>query len=142
VICRNNGACRDGGCACPTGYEGKFCENKVSDKFVGYWEGFTRCNGEPNANITFLVTQGETPSDLRIHNLFTPGIILDAKISGNKIDIPIQIKSVPQGNYFYRGNGYVEIIGKEIFFRIFYEETDPVPVFRSCYFEAKRILQP
>jgi hypothetical protein len=142
IVCRNNGTCREGACACPSGFEGRYCENRVSEKFAGYWEGFTRCNGEPNANITFIVTQGPTPRDIEIYNLFTPGISIKAVITGNKIDIPTQTITVPAGNYTYRGNGYVEIIGKDIYFRLFYEETDPVPVFRSCYFEAKRIYQP
>ena len=41
--CLNGGACTDGFCRCPTGYEGPTCGERVVDKFLGRYIGDTRC---------------------------------------------------------------------------------------------------
>lgn len=43
VKCTNGGACTDGFCTCPTGFEGVLCEEYTAGKFLGSFYGETRC---------------------------------------------------------------------------------------------------
>jgi hypothetical protein len=43
VKCTNGGACTDGFCSCPTGFEGVLCEEFTASKFLGSFYGETRC---------------------------------------------------------------------------------------------------
>ncbi|MCD6063239.1 MAG: Tenascin domain [Flavipsychrobacter sp.] len=59
VICFNKGVCVDGQCACPSGYEGSYCDTGWFEKFAGVWhtdEAFVRDTGDArfkyNINIT------------------------------------------------------------------------------------------
>jgi hypothetical protein len=44
VLCQNGGACVDGYCSCPSGYEGTECQVLTYTKFVGIYTGSTTCN--------------------------------------------------------------------------------------------------
>lgn len=55
----------DGNCSCPTGYEGKNCETKITAKFLGQWAAKEDCNStsytvtiaaDANDNTKLLVT--------------------------------------------------------------------------------------
>lgn len=41
--CMNGGACTDGFCSCPTGFEGVTCDEFIAAKFLGSFYGETRC---------------------------------------------------------------------------------------------------
>jgi len=43
VNCMHRGACFDGVCACPTGYEGLRCEVLMRDKFITTFNGHDSC---------------------------------------------------------------------------------------------------
>ncbi|WP_276132403.1 calcium-binding EGF-like domain-containing protein [Polluticoccus soli] len=38
VICYNKGVCVDGQCACPSGFEGLYCDTAWFEKFKGTWQ--------------------------------------------------------------------------------------------------------
>jgi hypothetical protein len=40
VVCANGGVCVEDVCACPTGYEGEYCENTWGQKFEGTWQAY------------------------------------------------------------------------------------------------------
>lgn len=44
VICDNGGVCVQGKCACPTGYEGGFCQKQWNEKFEGNWNASDSMN--------------------------------------------------------------------------------------------------
>ncbi len=44
VICLNLGACDEGSCVCPIGYEGDRCEILSRDKFIFTYNGHDTCN--------------------------------------------------------------------------------------------------
>jgi hypothetical protein len=43
VVCLNSGACYDGKCVCPVGYEGAICDTLSRDKFVYNFNGGDSC---------------------------------------------------------------------------------------------------
>ncbi len=44
VICLNLGACENGTCVCPTGFEGQRCEIYSRDKFIKTFNGHDTCD--------------------------------------------------------------------------------------------------
>jgi hypothetical protein len=42
LVCKNGGTCAADFCNCPTGYDGPQCENKISDRYIGTYFGWTR----------------------------------------------------------------------------------------------------
>lgn len=48
LVCKNGGTCAADFCNCPTGFDGPQCENKISDRYIGTYFGWTRPrNGQP-----------------------------------------------------------------------------------------------
>ncbi|MCS6789717.1 MAG: calcium-binding EGF-like domain-containing protein [Bacteroidia bacterium] len=43
VVCMNGGTCRNGRCRCPVGFEGSRCEIKLTDQWIGQYQGEDRC---------------------------------------------------------------------------------------------------
>lgn len=41
LVCQNGGTCAADFCNCPTGYDGPQCENKITDRYVGTYAGWT-----------------------------------------------------------------------------------------------------
>jgi hypothetical protein len=42
LVCQNGGTCAADFCSCVTGYDGAQCENKITDRYIGTYAGFTR----------------------------------------------------------------------------------------------------
>jgi hypothetical protein len=68
VTCLNGGSCNGGACRCPSAWEGATCNQKVTDRFVGYYAGFTGCNqGAQIIDTVFIVGNiYKNPTTLRI----------------------------------------------------------------------------
>ena len=45
VVCLNLGACNNGNCTCPVGFEGNRCETLSRDKFIFTYNGGDSCTG-------------------------------------------------------------------------------------------------
>jgi EGF-like domain len=135
VVCKNNGTCREGACACPSGYEGNFCQAKSHDKLIGYWEGFKRVNGGKDSALTLIVTPGSNPKNVVMYyfNVFGPTIPFTANISNVNVDIPQQI-ATGGSNFQYVGSGRITD-GKYI--HIEYFETEANGTLNNCLFEGK-----
>jgi hypothetical protein len=138
IVCKNNGTCREGKCACPSGYEGPFCSSKVSDKFVGYFDGFVRKNGDAPVNLTLLVSPGSAPTQVVLYDLYktyikTPVVadIFDVV----KFNIPLQI----QGNNSYKGYGSVET---EKYIYLWYQYVNNAGILETYYFEGTKRIKP
>lgn len=54
--CLNGGACSDGFCRCPSGFEGPTCETRVVDKFPGRYMGENRCVQDTTEYPKFIDT--------------------------------------------------------------------------------------
>ncbi|MCW3122286.1 MAG: hypothetical protein JWQ38_1778 [Flavipsychrobacter sp.] len=72
IACKNNGACENGHCSCPTGYEGDRCEVMTSDKFIKTFNGHDLCNIN-DTNVTnqysvLFTSIPEKPLEFRMSN--------------------------------------------------------------------------
>jgi EGF-like domain len=142
IVCLNNGTCREGACACPSGFEGPFCENKANDKFIGYWEGFKRINGDKDIPVTMIITPvNGVPNKINIYELDYKGgyLPLIASTDLTKVEIATQ-NVVPNPKYKYKGNGFVS--NNNLSLHVYYEETDSFGVLRNHIFEGQKQLKP
>jgi hypothetical protein len=140
IECKNNGTCREGACACPNGFEGTFCEHKMSDKFIGFYEGTVRSNGEKDMPMTLIVTPVDgNPKKVNFYYLDVLGSqnIITADVTGVNMAIPQQ--TITSNNFKYRGSGYLEV---DKYIHIWYEETDKLGVLRNCIFEGTKKIKP
>ncbi len=136
IVCQNNGTCREGACTCPSGFEGTFCAYKVSDKFIGYYDGKVRKNGGIDKNLTMIVSPGFGPKELRVYDIYKDYIAkpLNATIKETvKFDLPLQEADTST----FRGNGYVD--GKYIYF--WYENATKNGL-ETYYFEGTKREKP
>jgi len=133
VICKNNGICRDGACACAVGYEGPFCEDAMNKKFIGTWDGTYRCNGSAPLARTFIMQPGIAPNEVVIYDLFSQNQLMSATVSGTDITIPLQSNN----GWDYRGYGNVE----GLYITLFLEQRDPLGNFNSCIFNATKFQE-
>jgi EGF-like domain len=146
VLCLNNGTCREGACACPSGFEGNFCQNKSGDKFIGYWEGFKRINGGVDVKTTLIISPnakstGEIiPNEIIIYALSFSGNYVPVVASCLLTDLTIPQQTV-SGNsgYAYNGLGTIE---KDKYIRILFHETTNVGAANTWIFEGTKKIIP
>lgn len=85
VVCNNEGVCVDGVCACPSGYEGIYCEQIWSDKFTGKWQADDNYNKDTVHRYYDMQINGTaSPDTFAIHNLADSMTILCARSAYNK----------------------------------------------------------
>jgi hypothetical protein len=81
LVCKNGGTCAADFCNCPTGYDGPQCENKITDRFIGTYAGYTDPrNGQPTHLDTVDVYTSSDPLTLsvvrrRSYDIIYSGII-------------------------------------------------------------------
>jgi hypothetical protein len=138
IACRNFGTCREGACACTAGFEGPFCESKVTDKYIGYWDGYVRYNGDQPTNVSLIIQPGKNGTEMILYNLFTVNVPITAvSTAPTTFDVPYQQAGF-SGN-FVRGQGYVE---QNKYIHFLYEITDTFGVFNRAYFEGTKRIVP
>lgn len=64
--CKNNAACSDGLCQCPTGWEGAECDIPASSRFLGTWKGSLRCDNFPIQDAQMSVVLLNEPNEIRL----------------------------------------------------------------------------
>ncbi len=138
IVCKNNGTCREGKCACSSGYEGPFCGNKVSDKFIGYYDGFVRKNGDAPVNLTIIATPGASNTQILFYDLYKTYIT--APIYGNifdvvKFEVPVQTI----GANSYKGYGSMET---DKYLYLFYQYVNNAGFLDTYYFEGTKRVKP
>jgi EGF-like domain len=138
IVCKNNGTCREGKCVCASGYEGPFCANKVSDKFIGYFDGFVRKNGDAPVNLTMIIAPGASNTQVVLYDLYKTYV--KAPINGNvfevvKFDVPLQQIGVNS----YKGYGSVET-DKYLYF--WYQFVNNAGTLDTYYFEGTKRIKP
>ncbi len=66
LVCQKGGACSDGFCQCPTGFEGAECEIEAANRFVGKYAGSMRCNNFPVQADTVTIEYVSKPNQLML----------------------------------------------------------------------------
>ncbi|MES2478777.1 MAG: hypothetical protein V4561_06810 [Bacteroidota bacterium] len=101
LVCKNGGTCAADFCNCPTGFDGPECQNKITDRYIGTYSGFTDPrNGQPTHIDTVDVYTSSDPLTLSVvrrrrYDLIYSGIIenktnsilISDIISGNRRSI-------------------------------------------------------
>jgi len=64
--CANGGACINGYCSCPTGYEGAQCDQMTNTKFLGTYTGNTSCNALPAIFDTAVIYLDQFPLNMGV----------------------------------------------------------------------------
>jgi hypothetical protein len=135
VKCINNGTCREGRCACPSGYEGVFCEFKATDKFIGDYNGFSSANEDEPDYREFIVIGTTDPKVLRIYDRNSPNQYYVARIEENvKLVIDYQQAGISSG-YFVQGRGVLE---KGKYLSLWLETIDPFGVRTNEYYTGTK----
>lgn len=138
LICKNNGVCRDGRCKCAQGFEGANCETKMYEKFIGTYDGKYRCNGLAEESITNIISPGDKPNTLTIHDIFAIDLITKATID---LEHPerLTLDSQTVGDFTYEGNGY--IVGR--YLTIFVQQrNNTTGDINSCVYNAIKYIKP
>lgn len=97
LVCQNGGTCAADFCSCPTGFDGPECQNKITDRYIGTYAGYTNPrNGQPTHLDTVDVYTSSDPLTMsvvrrrRFDAIYTG--ILDAKTNS------IVISDIINGN--------------------------------------------
>ena len=68
--CQNGAVCNDEVCQCPTGYEGTECEHYFSERYIGIYDGNTKCNEmAPNIDSAKVDLVGINAISVRIYSM-------------------------------------------------------------------------
>ncbi|RYE25588.1 MAG: hypothetical protein EOP51_03575 [Sphingobacteriales bacterium] len=66
--CKNGAVCNDEVCQCKTGYEGTECELMIANRYVGNYDGSTKCNEmAPNIDSAIVIRKGVDKIAFRIY---------------------------------------------------------------------------
>ena len=123
VICLNGGACNDGLCYCPQGFEGSQCQTRWSDKFVGNYIVDDACDTSSQYYNAAISPDPNYAYKLKLYNigLFCPGAIIDATINPEKTSFNIPTQKTCGDLYI---SGYGNLSGN--FVNIYFTTRDTV----------------
>jgi hypothetical protein len=72
--CKNGAVCNDEICQCPSGFEGTECEHSFYEKYVGTYDGHTKCNEmAPNIDSAVVMRASAAPDKIRVR-IFAMGV--------------------------------------------------------------------
>lgn len=67
LVCKNGGTCAADFCNCPTGFDGPECQNKITDRYIGTYAGFTDPrDGQPHHRDTVDVYLSQNPMTMSV----------------------------------------------------------------------------
>ncbi len=124
IACAHGGACQEGKCVCPAGYEGDNCEITTRDRYLGGWRVAEK--GTVTAAREYQVAIETSSIDAshvylkNVYNYFTSPIA--AYVIKDTLIIPNQQL---QGKVIF-GKGYIDTVGSTTANKltIFYEVID------------------
>lgn len=120
VTCQNGGACIEGDCECPEGFQGEFCESFESSEFLGtYAASYGDCFDVPSNHTVDIVLGSSNDSTpqlnlLRLGDYGCPNgeLAVAASVSLNQLTIPQQ--QIDCGGVVYNFSGSGELNGSRL----------------------------
>jgi hypothetical protein len=114
VVCKNGGACLDGNCICPMGYNGADCGQQIRLQFIGDFVG-DGVDQNKNSYHAWHAIYNASGDSAMIMQLFVSDSAKTFELPF-KLRIEVDLKSylldsIHRGNIIYRGSGY---LGKTI----------------------------
>lgn len=88
--CLHDATCSDGFCRCTAGWEGAECGQPASNRFIGKFYGFSKCNEEPPYLDTAKVWVVTQPARIAIIRTSAPNDTLMGNISGTRMIVDEQ----------------------------------------------------
>jgi hypothetical protein len=86
--CKNGSVCTDEFCVCPEGYVGTECEEETSLKFLGFYDGNTKCDSLPVIIDSAYVMRGEEPNSIA-YKIYSQNLTIEnvvyAKVVNEKL---------------------------------------------------------
>ena len=111
-VCVNGGACTNGKCVCPTGYEGSGCENRPRNAYLGNWTVYQTDTIAQQKNYTVNIAPAAAGIDKviikNLLNFFNWPI--NANIVHDSLVIPLQLlqaSSIEGKGYRTKNNSIV-----------------------------------
>ncbi|HTN18567.1 MAG TPA: hypothetical protein VL092_12835 [Chitinophagaceae bacterium] len=90
LVCKNGGTCAADFCSCVTGYDGAQCENKITDRYIGTYAGYTRPRqGQPTHLDTVDVYVSANPLTLSVVRRRDPATIFTGVIQNQNNTIVV-----------------------------------------------------
>ena len=89
--CQHGGTCASDFCNCPTGYDGPQCENKITDRYIGTYAGYTKPDaGQPTHVDTVDVYVAQEPLTMSVVRRRQPDLIFTGLLQSqnNTVVIP------------------------------------------------------
>ncbi len=124
--CKNGGSCAEGFCRCTTGFEGTQCDVRANTKFLGFYQGYSRCSNEPAFIDSVVINAEKQPNRVSIHKFSTnqtyQGTVKDNVITIDEIYAQGRILTVIVEN-------------KQL---TYFEQTVPTDTLSACNFEGTR----
>lgn len=104
IVCAYGGVCTDGGCVCPSGYEGPQCETITRERYLRTWIVTEDGSLTDAAQYTISVEKGDNITELKIKNFYNHFVTdVRAFVKGDTIYIPQQ----DIDNHSVIGHGYM-----------------------------------
>lgn len=124
IVCAYGGVCTDGGCLCPTGYEGPQCETITRDRYLNTWVVTENGSITDAVQYSVSVEKGPAIDELLVKNFYNHLIEqVSARVKGDTLYVPQQVVD----HFTVIGHGYItdeKYYGKNGRIVLYYKVTD------------------